>query len=301
MPVSVAYLFVVIIWSTTPLGIIWSSETIEPTFSLFLRMLIAVLVGYPLMKYLKVDFDWRPKALRVYCYSSLSVAFGMLLCYLAARNISSGIMSLSFGIAPILSGLLAQRIMAESRFSNLKKLALVVSLSGLALVCWENLSTGHIDLISLIYVLIAVLFFSLSTVLVKSVEINLHPLTTTMGTLLLTLPIFFLFWLLSGAELNVSAWSNKSIYAVVYLGVFASLIGFLAYFFILKMLSASTVSLVVMITPVLSSTLGVLVNDEYFSYELVLGGVLVILGLGVFQFGHLFIRKKSLPKLISET
>ena len=42
MQVSIAYLVVLLIWSTTPLGIVWSSESINPTMAVLLRMLIAV-------------------------------------------------------------------------------------------------------------------------------------------------------------------------------------------------------------------------------------------------------------------
>ena len=41
MSVIIAYLIVVLIWSTTPLGIVWSSESVSPTLAVTSRMLIA--------------------------------------------------------------------------------------------------------------------------------------------------------------------------------------------------------------------------------------------------------------------
>lgn len=286
MPVSAAYLLVVIIWSTTPLGIVWSSESIDPSLSLLLRMLIAVILGWPLMKLMKVDIPWTPSAVRVYLYSSISLAGGMLFCYLAAKHISSGLMSLCFGVAPILSGIFAQRLIGESKFSNLKKVALLTALSGLAVVCMENISSGGSNPIGILLISIGVITFSLSGVLVKSVPIQLHPLSTTMGSLLVSMPFYLMFWLFVGGDFSPETWQVRSMVAVVYLGIFASLVGFLAYFFILQKLQATTVALVVMITPVLSSALGIWVNDEHFSLQLLMGGVLVISGLALFQFGH---------------
>lgn len=286
MPVSAAYLLVVIIWSTTPLGIVWSGETIDPSLSLLLRMSIAVILGWPLIKLMKVNVPWTPNALRVYLYSSMSLSVGMLFCYLAGKHISSGLMSLCFGVAPILSGIFAQRIIGESKFSLLKKLALLTALSGLALVCMENVSSGNGNVIGILFISVGVITFSLSGVLVKSVPVQLHPLSTTMGSLLVSMPLYFMFWFLVGDELKVDAWQMKSIIAVIYLGIFASLVGFLAYFYVLQKLPATTVALVVMITPVLSSVLGILVNDEHFSMRLLAGGALVIFGLALFQFGH---------------
>lgn len=286
MPVSAAYLLVIIIWSTTPLGIVWSSESIDPSLSLLLRMLIAVVLGWPLMKLMKVDIPWTRSAFKVYLYSSLSLAGGMLFCYLAAKHISSGLMSLCFGVAPILSGIFAQRLIGESKFSNLKKIALFTALTGLAIVCLENINGGGGNPIGIVFVSVGVIAFSLSGVLVKSVPIKLHPLSTTMGSLLVSMPFYLIFWLFVGGEFSPESWQVRSIAAVVYLGIFASLIGFLAYFYVLQKLQATTVALIVMVTPVLSTGLGIWVNDEHFSMNLLAGGLLVIAGLALFQFGH---------------
>lgn len=286
MHVSAAYLLVVIIWSTTPLGIVWSSESIDPSLSLLLRMLIAVILGWPLMKAMKVDIPWTRPAIKVYLYSSMSLAGGMLFCYLAAKHISSGLMSLCFGVAPILSGIFAQRLIGESKFSKLKKLALFTALAGLAVVCVENINGGGSNLIGILFIAVGVITFSLSGVLVKSVPVTLHPLSTTMGSLLVSMPFYLIFWFVVGGEFSPEFWQARSIFAVVYLGIFASLVGFLAYFFILQKLPATTVALVVMITPVLSTALGIWVNDEHFSMQLLFGGILVISGLALFQFGH---------------
>lgn len=285
MPVSAAFILVIIIWSTTPLGIVWSSDSIPPTLSLLLRMAIAVIVGMPIMRLLGIKLDWRPKAIKVYLYSSLSLAIGMLFCYLAARHISSGLMSLSFGIAPILSGLFAQKILNEPRFTVTKMGSMVIAISGLALVCMDNLAVGESQLVGFMCISVGVIMFSLSGVLVKSVDIDLHPLSTTMGSLILSMPLFVLFWWFMDGTFNYQTWQTKSVIAVVYLGIFASLVGFLAYFFVLKHLAASTVALTVMVTPVLSTALGVLLNDEHFSMPLVFGGLLVVCGLGLFQYG----------------
>lgn len=298
MPVSAAYLLVIIIWSTTPLGIVWSSESIDPSLSLLLRMLIAVALGWPLIKLMKVDIPWTRSAFKVYLYSSLSLAVGMLFCYLAAKHISSGLMSLCFGVAPILSGIFAQRLIGESKFSNLKKVALFTAIVGLAIVCLENIKGGGSNPIGIVFVSVGVIMFSLSGVLVKSVPVKLHPLSITMGSLLVSMPFYLIFWGVVGGEFNPEFWQVRSIVAVVYLGIFASLIGFLAYFYVLQKLQATTVALIVMVTPVLSTALGIWVNDEHFSMNLLAGGLLVIAGLALFQFGHKLRTSSKIRQLL---
>lgn len=259
----------------------------EPTFALLLRMVIGLLLGLTLMALFSIKLDSRRGALKVYLYSGVSLAVGMLLTYSAARHISSGLMSLCFGLTPILAGWFAQKIIAEAKFTVIKKIALTVALAGLALASIDNIDMGMSSALGFALVLSSVVIFSLSGVLIKSVSIEMNPLCTTVGSLIVALPFFIIAWLIStGGVLQYEQWQSKAIYSAVYLGVFASLIGYLAYFYVLKKLPVTTVGLIVMVTPVLANGLGVLVNGEYLSTSLVLGATLVICGLSLFQFGH---------------
>ena len=288
MPVSLAYVTVIIIWATSPLGIVWSTATIEPASALLLRMGLAALTGITLMLILGIKLCLKPKSIQAYAFSSLSMGFGLLCCYIASKYIPSGLMALIFGVGPIFAGYFARIILSEEKFTTLKQLSLLISLIGLGVVCMDNISRGNNTLLGIFWMLSSVILFSLSSVLVKSVKVQLHPLTTTTGSILICFPLYLLSWWLMDGNLNYQDWSSKSIASAVYLGVVGTLIGFLAYYYILQKLSATTVAIVVMITPVLSTALGVLVNGEPFSWNLFVGASLIVFGLSIFQFGHKF-------------
>ena len=290
MSVPIAYFAVILIWSTTPLAIVWSSETIHPTLAVLLRMLIAVVPGWLILKAFRIELPWHKSALKLYSFSAIGIFGGMLFAYLAAGYISSGLMSLMFGLAPILSGVLSQRILAESALSPAKKIALAIAICGLATVCFDKISLKDDAYIGIIAVLIAVSFFSLSGVLVKSVEVAINPMATTLGSLLLSLPLFILVWLIFDGNIAHQTWSNKSILSVVYLGVIGSLVGFIAYFYILQRLKASTVALITMITPVIAISLGLLLNNETININLIVGALAIIAGLAIYQWGDSVIK-----------
>lgn len=283
MPVSVAYLAVVIIWSTTPLGIVWSSETVSPTLAVLIRMLIAIVPGMVILKLAKIALPFSSQAFKIYSYSCIGVFGGMLFSYLAAQYLSSGLMSLIFGLAPLFSGFLAQKILAEPKFTPMKKLALTIALTGLLVVCFDRISVSENSIVGIVLILIGVFFFSLSGVLVKSVNIDIHPLATTVGALTFSLPLFAITWFFVDGSLPYQQWQLRSILAILYLGIFGSLIGFLAYFFILQKLRASTVALITMMTPVFALCLGALLNNEVISLNLVIGAILVMSGLALYQ------------------
>lgn len=295
MPVPLAYFAVVLIWSTTPLGIVWSSTSVSPTLAVFLRMLIALILGLSILLLSRsIRFPWHKEALKLYSYSSIGIVGGMLLSYFAAGYITSGMMSLMFGLAPIFSGLLAQYVLGEPPFSFMRKIALMLCFIGLGIVCLDNISVNSDSLIGLTLILVAVIFFSLSGVLVKSVQITIHPLATTMGALSLSTPAFFLIWLVFDGQLNIAQWQSKSVWAIIYLGVFGSLLGFLAYFHILQKLSASTVALITLLTPVIAMSLGAWLNNETITLKLIVGATLIMTGLATYQFGEKWRLKKRL-------
>lgn len=293
MSVSIAYLAVLLIWATTPLGIVWSSESINPSLAVLLRMLIALILGVLVIKLRKIHIPWHKQALTLYTYSALGIFGGMLCSYLAATYLSSGIISLVFGLSPVISAVLAKKILAEPNITGIRKVSMAISLSGLAVVCSDNFNLADDGIYGVIFILLAVFFFSLSAVLVKSVSLAIHPLATTVGALSVATPLFLLSWLLLDGTLPVDTWQAKSIWATLYLGVFGSLIGFYAYFTVLQKLSASSVTLITLITPVIALTLGSVLNGEVINDKLLLGAFMVLLGLTIYHFGHLLLGSKK--------
>ena len=72
--------------------------------------------------------------------------------------------------------------------------------------------------------------------------------------------------------------------AIWLLAFFGSLIGFYAYFTVLQKLSASNVTLITLITPVIALTLGAVLNGEVVNDKLILGAFMVLLGLSIYHF-----------------
>jgi drug/metabolite transporter (DMT)-like permease len=212
---------------------------------------------------------------------------------MAAQYMSSGIISLVFGLSPVISALLANKILAEPRLSFVRKLSMMISITGLAIVCSDHFTLSQGAWYGIVYIFLAVFFFSLSGVLVKSVRIAIHPLATTVGALTFATPMFLLSWLLLDGTLPVESWQARSLWATLYLGVFGSLLGFYAYFTVLQKMSAINVTLVTLITPIVALVLGARLNNEQVTNTLALGATTVLLGLTLYHFGHLIPKIRS--------
>ncbi|UZE96412.1 DMT family transporter [Alkalimarinus alittae] len=291
MSIPAAYAAVVIVWSTTPLGIVWSSESVPPVMAAFLRMAIAAFIGFIIIKWRRIPLPWNKQAVHVYSCSVLGV-FGAMLCtYLAARSIPSGLISVVYGFSPLISGLLAQRILGDSTFTKMRWLATFIAVIGLVIVCMNDLAVKGNGWSGIVFILMAVFLFSSSAVLVKRSSVNLHPFATTVGALLLSLPLYAVSMLLLDSPVSVSEWGIRSLMSITYLALFGSLIGFVSYFYVLQNLSPSTVALVTLITPVFAILLGAWFNNEVIGWPLVVGASCVVLGLVIYHWGDLLLSR----------
>lgn len=292
MSVVVAYLTVILVWATTPLGMAWSNETVHPTMAVLLRMLIATLLGLIIIKVWRVPLLFSRQAIKLYCFSSIGIFGGMFSSYMAVQYITTGMVSLVFGMSPIITGVLALYYLNEAKISKVKLLAISIAFVGLSFVFIDSLALSEDSWIGILLIMLGVTLFSYSAVLVKSVDINIHPAATTVGTLLFALPCYITAWVIADGSLPIEQWSVKSLSAIFYLGIFGSLIGFVCYFYILQKLTTSTVSLITMITPVIAILLGSWLNNEIVTMNVVFGAGAIILGLAIYQRGYLLTVKR---------
>jgi drug/metabolite transporter (DMT)-like permease len=146
--------------------------------------------------------------------------------------------------------------------------------------------------LALAMMLSAVTLFSASGIAVQRVAAGLDPLQQTVGALAGSMPCFLVLWLASGEPLMIPL-SPRGLWAVLYLALFGSLIGFLCYYLILSRLHAASVALVTLITPVLALTLGMLLNQETPSPSMLLGALLILVALGAYLFGDRLSRRRA--------
>ncbi len=100
------YGLLVFIWATTPLAIVWSVTDLNPMWALVLRFFIALPLAVSVLLLLKVKFPIHKVALSSYVAGSLSLIGSQIFTYAATPYLSSGLIALMFGLAPIMAGLI---------------------------------------------------------------------------------------------------------------------------------------------------------------------------------------------------
>ena len=103
MSVPVAYLGIVLIWSTTPLAIQWSAQEAGYSFAVLARMAIGLTVAGLIVVAWRIGLPLHARARRAYLLGGLVLFGAMSLTYWGARFIHSGLISVLFGLSPLLT------------------------------------------------------------------------------------------------------------------------------------------------------------------------------------------------------
>jgi drug/metabolite transporter (DMT)-like permease len=293
MSVPIAYLGVILIWSTTPLAIQWSTQGTHFAFAVFARMLIGVIVAALLLAAWRIRLPLHSRARHAYLVGGIALFGAMALTYWGARFIHSGLVSVLFGLSPLMASVLAALFLREQSLTPMKLLGMVLGVLGLAVIFLHDQSLGSDRApAGLAALLMAVLIYSGSMVWLKHIGDDSPPLATTVGTLAVALPLFGLAWLLLDNQ-SLTLPPLRSSAAIVYLGIFGSVIGFALYYYVLLHLEASKVALITLITPVLALALGNVLNGENINSRVVLGTAMVLFGLTMHHWASL--GKSSSP------
>ena len=294
MSVPAAYLGVIVIWSTTPLAIKWSVET-DFLFALTARMALGAVVASGLIVILRKKLEWHRKALIGYGVAGMGIYLSMGAAYWSLQHIPSGWMSVIFGLSPIMTAILAWMFLDEGRLSLPGLAGILLGVLSLLLIFSSSLSFTPQSTAGVAAALLSTFTHSASAIWLKRLQPVESGLVLGTGGMLCSLPLLFITGLIIGTDWS-PALGTREIAMILYLGMIASAIGFTLYFFVLRNVSATRLSLITQITPVTCLLLGSWLNDEPVIAVIWLGAFLIIVGLVLFEYGQrIMIQPAKIP------
>ena len=285
VPLFLSFAVVVVVWSTTPLFLYLSTRAFPAELAGGLRMAVAAVLATVLLRVTGARLRLDALALQTYAAMTPGVFGAMYLSYLAAPRVPSGLISVLFGLSPVVSALCARLLRTDPLPAAGRLAAALLALAGLVLISRESGGgAAHLDAGGLALLLVAVLLFSLSGVLVRKLGAGIDALVQTTGALWMSLPFYFGAWLLAGAPPpdTGNVHFGMAVLAIGYLAVFGSVLGFACYYQVLKQMPAASASLITVITPVFALALGAWLNDERLTAAMLSGALLVLAGVAGF-------------------
>lgn len=285
MSVPAAYFGVVLIWTTTPLAVKWSTEGVGFLFGVSSRMTLALILVLLLSLMLGQRLPWQRAARQTYIAAGVGMYTAMLSLYWGAQHIPSGWISVIFGTSPIMTGALAAVLLQERGLSAARVIGALLGVAGLGVIFSNGVSSGPVSLYGALAVLLATLCYSASLVAVKRIAADVDALGMVTGSLLIAVPLYLLTWFILDGHWPVLIPVRTGL-AIGYLGVIGSVIGFMLFYYVLKYLEATRTALITLITPVTALGLGHILNGEALSTQIIMGAGLVIGGLLIYEYGQ---------------
>ncbi|TBX69500.1 permease [Flavobacterium silvisoli] len=274
-------------WGTTFLGIRIGVETIPPFILAGIRNLIS---GFIILGYLIYQKRLEPinpgQFMRAFVLSVMMIVLANGLTTYAEKFISSGLASLISTLSPFFI-LLLNLLLGYEKISLKTVIGIALGMLGIFLIYQSSLT----DLLNPDYrmgvfaILVAVLMWAIGTIITKKGSVNSLSMLMSVSVqmiiagIILTITQFAL-----TPDVSVTSWSTRSILAMIYLALFGSVVGFVAYSYLISQLPSTKVSVLSYINVIVALFLGWLVLDETITARIILAAALIISGVVIVNY-----------------
>jgi len=276
----IALLAIYLIWGSTYLAIRYAVESIPPFLMAGSRFLIAGIVLYTWRRLAgdpaPTARQWRSTAI----IGLLLLLGGNGLVSWAEQTVPSGIAALLIGSIPL------WMVLTESiRRGGVKPglsavLGLITGFAGILVLLWPLLTgtSEHLNPLGVVALLFAAFSWAVGSVYSKSAELPPSSLMTTAAEMLTgSLGLYFIGALLGEWKmLDFATITARSWLGLAYLTVLGSLVGFVAYAWLLRHAPISLVATYAYVNPLVAILLGSLLAQESFSARILLAALIII-------------------------
>ena len=278
---ALLFALICLIWGSTWLAIKIGLNGVPPFLAAGLRFLIAaLLVGLVLAA--------RRKRFRLTHNDKVCVlSLGLLVFWLdyaavywAETRISSGLTAILFSTMPLMTSLLSAYWTHGETLSRRKIIGILVGVVGTALLFWPHERLGLQQALGMLAALSGCLCAAINLVTMKKYGGQGDPFV--LNFLGMSLGAACLLAMSAAAESWADvAWTRTNVLALLYLSVFGSVIAFSAYYYLIKKMDATIVSLSTLIIPIVALILGRTFLDEIITPIAVAGILTILAGVAV--------------------
>jgi drug/metabolite transporter (DMT)-like permease len=280
-----------IAWGSTYLAIRFAVESLPPFFMLATRFLVAGLVLYAWRR-LAGDPAPSPQQWR----SATIIGMLMLIGGLggvawAEQTVPSGITALIVAAVPLWIVLVDALRPGGKRPSWLTASGLLVGMSGILILAGPALGAAverHNPLTSVIVLLLATLSWAIGSVYSRGAQLPRSPLLGSGMEMLAGSAGLYFVGLATGevARLELAAVSTRSVLGLAYLIVIGSLVGFVAYTWLLRAAPTSTVATYAFVNPIVAVVLGSLLAQEVLTTEVLIAIPMILSAVALIHFAN---------------
>ena len=285
------------VWGSAFMAIKAGLEFFPPVLFAAIRYDVA---GAIMLAYAALATDrWRPRTRAEW---KLVVVGGVLLIaayhtflFIGEQGTTSAAAAVIVSLSPVLTTGFARGLLPDERLTPVGVAGLLLGLVGVAILVRPepgNLLAG--DAVGRLLVFVAALSFAFGSVLARRFEADLPIETMEAWSMLLGAAVMHAIAPLRGETFAAIQWTPGAVWALAYLSIAASAVGFLIYFDLLERLGPVEINLVSYVAPIFAALSGWLFLGEVVDPATVVGFLVIVAGFGLIKREAL---AQELPKL----
>ncbi|HTV66318.1 MAG TPA: EamA family transporter [Bryocella sp.] len=282
-----AFLVVYLVWGSTYPAIRYAVETIPPLLAVVVRQGFAGLAIFSYARwrgYRPTLREWRASLV----LGTLYFAIGHGTMHWAETVVPSGLTALLVASEPIWIAVMAALVSREERLTRSTIFGLLLGVAGVALLMRAEAGAGHSHLLlGCIAILIGAVSWACGVIYTRNPSIPRDPvaragMAAMCGAAVLILPAIF-----SGelSRAHPSMFSARSIWALLYLIFFGSILAFTTYTWLLDHCSPTLVSTHTYVNPIIAVLLGWALAGEILNTRLLMAGLITLLAVFLIRRG----------------
>lgn len=245
---------------------------------LIIRYFGASIIALFLLKIMRDPLPFDRTSMKSYLAGSLNLIGAQLFIYLAANYLTSGLMALIFGFSPLIAGLIGHVILKTHKLIWLQWLGMAVAVAGFCFVFADS-ADSKINPWGVVLMLISMVSYISSIFWVKQISAPLSPMSQATGSLLVSVAGSVILVPFIWQHMPTQLPSTQAMIGFVFTMIMSSIVAMLCYFWLIRRLNASTVSLSNVMTPVIALVLGATLNHEIISSHAFAGIAVVMFGI----------------------
>jgi drug/metabolite transporter (DMT)-like permease len=290
------FLFLCLIWGSTWLAIKIGLEGAPAFLSAGIRFTVASAVLILLTTFARrwkqpLWKSWRHVLLAALL--TFPITYGLV--YWGTQYIESGLAGVLFATMPFFVAAMAHLMIPDEKLTLLKTSGMLIGFLGICLIFKDSFSAKRALGMWGMGAIIAASFFSaMGMIVIKKHLHHLDPLPLTASQAVIGAVSLTLLGLIIEPMSDFRI-ETKTVGSILYLGIVGTAVAFTLYFYLLRRMEATRLSLIAFITPVMALFLGVIYRQESLNSLCILGSFFVVLGVFVVVMGGNLQKARQSP------
>ena len=265
-----------LIWGSTWLAIKIGLEDSPPFLSAGLRFAIASLVLSIIILLKRLSLLYKKKVWACMILTGVILGIGYGAVYWGEQYIPSGLTAILFSTFPLFVVFFSHFTIPDEKLRLRKIAGIGGGLLGVVLIFSDTMTLGmSFSVWGAMALLFSAADLAVSNIVVKRDLTQVNPIVLTAVQMFFGAILLLLFGLIRERTSDFLITRN-SIGALVYLSLIGTVIAFAMYYWLMKRIQVTRISLIVLITPVVAVFLGWVLLGEIMNVRMIVGSAVVL-------------------------